>query len=357
MIFGKKLFIAILLLCASITFSQVKNVKSMQGNWSGQWVNTYYGSTGNIGVVFTVYTSTKKVYAGWNVGGNILGTARDPFTTEGVFDDNGFSVNFTSSIWGDITGTGLFSGSYSGTAVNCPNPNAQDITAAGTFDNLKAEGTFTFNWYGTLINGTFNITKDNPIKTPTSVSGSESTPLTVTVSWSDQSNNETGFRIERKVQSTDTWTALGTVQNNATSYDDNTVEPQTTYNYRVIAYNSETESEYSDEASVTTAATDVKGNGEIVSNYLLTQNYPNPFNPSTVIQFQVPRESRINIDVHDLRGKKIISLTQGTKSPGIYEVTFDGSNLASGIYFVKMTAESIQTNMKFSDTKKIVLLK
>ena len=120
-----------LILCSCNVFSQIRNLKSMEGTWTGQWVNLYYSSSGSINLTLTVNESAQTAHGDWNVGGDILGVPRAPFSTDITFNSTGFVASFTSPIWGDISATGLYSGVYSGSAVNCPNPNAQSIVANG----------------------------------------------------------------------------------------------------------------------------------------------------------------------------------------------------------------------------------
>jgi hypothetical protein len=81
-------------------------------------------------------------------------------------------------------------------------------------------------------------------------------------------------------------------------------------------------------------------------------NYPNPFNPSTEIKFSLPKEEVVTIKVYNLLGKEVISLINHVyKEAGNYSVIFDGSNLASGVYFYTIEAGS------FIATKKMVLIK
>ena len=86
-------------------------------------------------------------------------------------------------------------------------------------------------------------------------------------------------------------------------------------------------------------------------NFSLDQNYPNPFNPSTTIEYSVPERSNVIIKVFDLLGREVATLVNEEKPAGVYKVKFDGSSLASGIYFYRMEAVS------FKETKKFILLK
>ena len=99
------------------------------------------------------------------------------------------------------------------------------------------------------------------------------------------------------------------------------------------------------------------------SKFLLYQNYPNPFNPVTKIKFAIPSDvksrlvgtgsktSDVKLIIYDITGREIQTLVNEKLNPGTYEVTFDGSNLSSGIYFYQMRSG------EFIETKKLVLLK
>lgn len=85
--------------------------------------------------------------------------------------------------------------------------------------------------------------------------------------------------------------------------------------------------------------------------FMLYQNYPNPFNPITTIQFQLPKQSNVKINIYDMLGRLISVLVDEDKPAGSYYIKFNGSNLASGIYFYQLITDS-----KIF-TKKFVLLK
>ncbi len=102
------------------------------------------------------------------------------------------------------------------------------------------------------------------------------------------------------------------------------------------------------------------GSNSSLTNHIdLSQNYPNPFNPTTTIQFSIPSPSQgegqrvrsVTLKVYDVLGREIATLVNEQKSPGNYQVTFDGSKLTSGVYFYRLQSGS------FSQTKKFLLLK
>jgi subtilisin family serine protease len=99
----------------------------------------------------------------------------------------------------------------------------------------------------------------------------------------------------------------------------------------------------------------------IPTRFNLYQNYPNPFNPFTSIAFQLSSHGFVSLKVYDVLGKEVFTLINEEKSEGYYRVIFDGSKLASGIYFytiiVSPTANFNNSNNLFSDIKKLVLIK
>ncbi len=89
----------------------------------------------------------------------------------------------------------------------------------------------------------------------------------------------------------------------------------------------------------------------------LLGNYPNPFNPSTVINYQLLEPSHISLKVNDMLGRQVATLADGMKEPGYYSVTFDGSRLSSGIYFVRFTASPSDGSTPFTKTMKMLMMK
>jgi hypothetical protein len=90
------------------------------------------------------------------------------------------------------------------------------------------------------------------------------------------------------------------------------------------------------------------------AEYTLLDNYPNPFNPSTVISWSAPGGavgSLVTLKVYDILGREVKTLVNETQTPGTHSISFDASNLASGVYFYQLRAGS------FMSTKKMILTK
>jgi len=90
---------------------------------------------------------------------------------------------------------------------------------------------------------------------------------------------------------------------------------------------------------------------EIPNRFSLSQNYPNPFNPLTVISYQLPVNTLVTLKVYDILGRLVTTLVEGRQTAGTHSVTFNASNLSSGVYFYRLTAGS------YVLTKKLMLLK
>jgi len=87
------------------------------------------------------------------------------------------------------------------------------------------------------------------------------------------------------------------------------------------------------------------------SRFELNQNYPNPFNPSTTIRYTLPLAGNVTLKVYNALGQEIATLVNDHQKAQNYEVTFDASNLASGIYIYTLKTD------KFSQSKKMLLVK
>jgi hypothetical protein len=107
-------------------------------------------------------------------------------------------------------------------------------------------------------------------------------------------------------------------------------------------------------SELTGVANEVK---TLPQEFTLSQNYPNPFNPSTVIKYAVPFESSVDIRFYNSLGQIVREVNEGSRQPGSYEINFNSSGLASGIYFYSIRAVSTNGRNDFSAVKKMVLIK
>ncbi len=90
---------------------------------------------------------------------------------------------------------------------------------------------------------------------------------------------------------------------------------------------------------------------ETVKGFALEQNYPNPFNPTTNISFTLPEASNVALEVYNMQGQRVATIANGAMAAGSHNVSFDATNLSSGIYLYRLTAGA------FTATNKMMLVK
>ncbi|MCP4367898.1 MAG: T9SS type A sorting domain-containing protein, partial [Deltaproteobacteria bacterium] len=120
--------------------------------------------------------------------------------------------------------------------------------------------------------------------------------------------------------------------------------------------------------SINLTVTDIhKSIDELPAEFSLNQNYPNPFNPSTIIGFQLPKVSDVQLVIYNILGQRIKTLVKQKLTAGVYTAIWDGTNdtgagVAAGIYFYRFTADPStgspkgQAGHAFVETKKMILL-
>jgi hypothetical protein len=98
--------------------------------------------------------------------------------------------------------------------------------------------------------------------------------------------------------------------------------------------------------------TEVQGDlSALPESFGLEQNYPNPFNPATTIKYQLPTVNNVTLKVYDVLAREVATLVNEMKQPGPYRVQFDGSGLASGVYYYRLQVD------KYTAMKKLLLLR
>jgi hypothetical protein len=161
-----------------------------------------------------------------------------------------------------------------------------------------------------------------------------------------ETNNQ-GFEIQKRTDNGE-FEKVGFVPGHGTttdiqtySYADSKVASGN-YTYRLKQMDFDGSFEYSDIVAVEVTAP---------LEFTLEQNYPNPFNPSTVIKYSIPENVFVTLDVYNLLGEKVASLVNGIQDAGRYEISFDASNFASGVYVYSLRSGS------FNLVKKMLLMK
>lgn len=215
--------------------------------------------------------------------------------------------------------------------------------------------------------GPFEITDALPVELTSFSASVEQNKVTLNWQTATEVNNY-GFEVERtsprpspyqgegvqQLPDGRGWETIGFIEgagnsNSPKSYSfvDNQVA-STTLSYRLKQIDIDGKFTYSKEITVEAAA--------LPTEFALSQNYPNPFNPVTTIKYAIPEKAsrithNVSLVVYNLLGQEVATLVNEQKPAGNYEVKFDASNLASGIYLYKL-----QTG-EFSSVKKLILMK
>ena len=169
----------------------------------------------------------------------------------------------------------------------------------------------------------------------------------VILNWSTATElNNHGFEIERSVDNKE-FITRGFVKGSGTSsekqdysFTEEALDGKVFYRLKQIDYNGT----YSNSKSI-------EINSVNASNFQLYQNFPNPFNPTTSIKYAVTKQEFISVKVYDEIGNEVVTLVNEVKPTGNYEVEWNASAFASGIYYYRLKAGS------YIEIKKMVLLK
>jgi hypothetical protein len=167
-----------------------------------------------------------------------------------------------------------------------------------------------------------------------------------------------GYKIYWRRGETGSFTLLQTLNSNTYSFRHENLEVGQGFQtyYKVKAYNSQNESDFTNIANIETSGwyqgyKQSTGTNNSKMLYALEQNYPNPFNPSTVIKYNLPEYNFVILQVYDVLGREMVTLVNEVKEAGIHSVEFNAIGLPSGIYIYK-----IQTG-NFLEIKKMILQK
>ncbi|QOJ27394.1 MAG: hypothetical protein HRU80_00360 [Ignavibacteriales bacterium] len=283
-------------------------------------------------------------------------------------------VNIANYFWSVSTNAGSFSGSarfyfdkISGNGITTPSTlkllkrdhdgaswvEYTDITRGD--DYIQANNLTSFSDF-TLGGG-----MDNPL--PVELVSFTAKPKNgaVQLQWKTATEvNNYGFEVERKhnnlTSAEGNWQKIGFVEGNGNSnspksysfMDRNATAGK--YIYRLKQVDADGAFDYSDEVFVDLGTP---------SQFSLSQNYPNPFNPSTLVQYAVPVQSVVVLEIYDITGTRVAQPVNALHEPGAYSVMFNLTelNLASGTYIYRLSAKDISGNLMYSAINKMLLLK
>lgn len=366
--------------------SPISNSYHITGNVSGR---DYVG--GLVGVLESS-SSVSQCYSSGSVSGTLLSGGLIGYLSASVYDsysranvsisgdgsgglvgqNSGGSIDKCYST-GTATGTtnvgGLLGSNSSGTTTNSfwDTETSSLLSSAGgtgkTTTQMKTDSTFTnAGWSSSVWNldagyndGYPHLDWQNTGGTPLPVELFSFTANVgtdfITLYWQTATEvNNYGFHVESKKDKVESnWETIGFVNgygNSNSPKDYSFIDKNVAagnYLYRLKQIDNNGEFSYSSEVEVNVET--------IPTEFALYQNYPNPFNPTTTIKYSVPKiinnqSSIINLKVYDILGNEVATLVNEEKEPGIYEVEWNATDLATGIYLYRLQSNGFVTVRK-----------
>ena len=272
---------------------------------------------------------------------------------------------FTSSLFLAMGGNvgsnvgGIYSSTNGGTIWNLE----QNTTAEMTNYTLSYPSADSTSIWCVGASGQGNVFVGKVFKTsvPNTVLPVELTTFTansdlnnVVLNWSTATEiNNKGFEIQRS-NGSQQFISIGFVEGKGTttevhnySFTDSKLE-QGKYSYRLKQIDLNGNVSISNEVNVTIFSPNM---------FSLEQNYPNPFNPTTIIQYSLPSDCNVKMTVVNSLGEVVREVINSSQNSGMHTVNLDASGLASGIYFYNIKANSLNGNMNYTATKKMIVIK
>ena len=208
--------------------------------------------------------------------------------------------------------------------------------------------------------GTFtNLnTSPLPIQLASFTAAAQKQTGTIVLNWSTASEtNNYGFEVQKSLDTSDVYETIEnsfieghgtTVDAHSYMFTDITVKPGVWY-YRLKQTDLDGTIHYSDRI-LPNGVTGVTERA-LPTVFALDQNYPNPFNPATMIDFALPKESHVRLEVYNVLGQRVAMLADEVRQAGYYSINFNASHLASGLYLYRIAAGEVVMVKKMMLTK------
>ncbi|MBI5472672.1 MAG: T9SS type A sorting domain-containing protein [Ignavibacteriae bacterium] len=308
----------------------------------GSWHFQTSGTTASLNAV-----KFADLYNGWIVGegglillttnGGTTWTQRNSGTTQNL---NAIHFTNPSFIWaaGD-GGTILFSSDRGNTWIHHQSATTENLRSLSVDQTLNA---WAVGLNGTMVR---HATPFAPLPVQlASFTAQRLNAQSVRLNWTTLSEvNNYGFYVERRAEGATAWTEIpnGFISGHGTTIephhyaftDNNALQGVTQYRLKQVDLD---RTEHLTDPITVTGVTSVVSE-PLPTQYALHQNYPNPFNPTTTIKFDLPERVRVKLEVFDILGRSVAMLVDEERGAGSYNVPFDATNVASGIYLYTLT--------------------
>jgi subtilisin family serine protease len=371
-------------------------IVSASGNNNGSiiWPAAYSSSYSNvIAVGSTQYNDARASYSNYGSQLNVVapGGAHDggyPVDSGDIYSTmpsytvtlNG-SPYYVAEDYGYLPGTSMAAPHVSGVAALMlsisPNltPAAIRIGIENTADKVPGMGGQNFtNYYGWGRVNAYEAVNEVP-KPPTNLYISGYQGGMPRINWTASTSPDIDYYELwwQQYYPPQGWQLLTTTS--ATSWVDSRVTidlygPEDTYCYKALAVDNDgLKSDFSNSDCILVDESPPWGKSgpdntemAIPEMYSLGPNFPNPFNPTTTIRYELPEDSFTELRIYDLMGREIRTLVNGNETAGYKNVLWDGKDMfdnpvSSGMYVYKISARSLEGNLQFSQTRKMILLR
>jgi len=321
---------------------------------------------GSSATITNCYSVGDVIASGAAVGGLIGEQGNDANASKCYSSGEVTGASYVGGLIGKIMNTG--------SATDCfwdLTTSGQSSSLGGTgklTNDMKDQTTFLSSGWSSAVwnigdglnNGYPYLDWQNPDGTPLPVElisfNAFISEESIVLKWTTATEvNNFGFEIERKLEIVNSnWIPLGFVEGHGSSNSDKEYtfidgdKLRGVVQYRLKQIDIDGGFEYTDivEVEINT-----------MKKFELLQNFPNPFNPSTVIKYSIPKESKVKVSIYSAIGEEIVQLINTQQNEGYYNVTWNAQNLSSGIYFVRIVANTIDENNNFVSVKKMMLIK
>jgi len=324
------------------------------------WSSLYIPGNFRLGFYYTGFSNNIDFFYVDNVGiSTPITVAMPPSFLQTQANPTELKVALT---WNQGSGLGYVTGYQIQRKNGLPTSSSPYVTIATTdsitfsYEDLNVElnNIYTYRictlWDGGLLShygneSTAYVPPIVPVELTSFAATSEKNDVILNWNTATEVNNQ-GFEIQRKTAGE--FERIGFVEGKGT-----TTEVQNylfrdkdllsgNYTYRLKQMDYDGSFAYSDEVEI-----DI----EQPSVFYLGQNYPNPFNPTTNIKYSIPADGNVTLKVYDILGKEVTTLVNEYQQAGTFDVVFNGSNLASGVYYYQLTSGELTSTKKLMLTK------